>query len=157
MNCLQFDVNLILFKGDQMKVFLGGSCNPTTWRTDIAIPLLKKAGVSYFNPQVENWTQECVEIEAREKADADVLLYVIDGETRAIASMLEATEAIVSKRATVLVIIGVPFDAIIGGYSISNTEVKDLNRARIYLTDIAKRNGVKVYTDIESAVSELKQ
>lgn len=32
------------------EVFLGGSCNPTTWRTEIAIPKLKKMGISYFNP-----------------------------------------------------------------------------------------------------------
>ena len=32
------------------EVFLGGSCNPTTWRRDAAIPALHKAGVTYFNP-----------------------------------------------------------------------------------------------------------
>lgn len=31
-------------------VFLGGSCNPTTWRADTAIPELKKHGISYYNP-----------------------------------------------------------------------------------------------------------
>ena len=34
------------------EVFLGGSCNPTTWRQDIAMPLLDKNGVNYYNPQV---------------------------------------------------------------------------------------------------------
>lgn len=32
------------------EVFLGGSCNPTTWRQDIAIPTLKSLGITYFNP-----------------------------------------------------------------------------------------------------------
>lgn len=31
-------------------VFLGGSCNPTTWRQDLAIPYLQDAGVSFYNP-----------------------------------------------------------------------------------------------------------
>ena len=31
-------------------VFLGGSCNPTTWRKCIAIPYLEKHGVTYYNP-----------------------------------------------------------------------------------------------------------
>lgn len=31
-------------------VFLGGSCNPTTWRKDVAIPYLQDAGVSFYNP-----------------------------------------------------------------------------------------------------------
>lgn len=30
-------------KRTEYQVFLGGSCNPTTWRTDIAVPALKKA------------------------------------------------------------------------------------------------------------------
>ena len=32
------------------QVFLGGSCNPTTWRQDEAIPVLKSLGITYFNP-----------------------------------------------------------------------------------------------------------
>lgn len=32
------------------EVFLGGSCNPTTWRADVAIPTLQKLGISFYNP-----------------------------------------------------------------------------------------------------------
>lgn len=32
------------------EVFLGGSCNPTTWRADVAIPALKDLGISFYNP-----------------------------------------------------------------------------------------------------------
>lgn len=32
------------------EVFLGGSCNPTTWRTDTAIPELKRQGITFYNP-----------------------------------------------------------------------------------------------------------
>jgi hypothetical protein len=38
------------------KVFLGGSCNPTMWRKDVAIPAFEKFGVPFYNPQVENWS-----------------------------------------------------------------------------------------------------
>jgi len=31
-------------------VFLGGSCNPTTWRSDIAIPFFKRHNITYYNP-----------------------------------------------------------------------------------------------------------
>ena len=34
------------------QVFLGGSCHPTTWRHDDAIPYLNMRSVSYYNPQV---------------------------------------------------------------------------------------------------------
>lgn len=32
------------------EVFLGGSCNPTTWRSEIAIPTLQRLGITYYNP-----------------------------------------------------------------------------------------------------------
>lgn len=39
------------------EVFLGGSCNPTTWRADVAMPELKKLGISFYNPVRENISQ----------------------------------------------------------------------------------------------------
>jgi hypothetical protein len=36
------------------EVFLGGACNPTTWRATAAIPFLEAAGVTYYNPQVDD-------------------------------------------------------------------------------------------------------
>lgn len=37
-------------KNSDYEVFLGGSCNPTTWRKDIAVPRLSAKGIRYFNP-----------------------------------------------------------------------------------------------------------
>jgi hypothetical protein len=126
-------------------IFLGGSCNPTTWRPDIAIPLLESAGVEYYNPQVEDWGPELVAIEAAAKEEADVLLFVIDSQTRAIASMLEATEYICTGRHVVLVI-EYPSTAFTG------SELKDLGRARAYLRDVAQRHNVPVIDSIQAAV-----
>lgn len=36
----------------QHQVFLGGSCNPTTWRRVQVIPVLDQHSISYYNPQV---------------------------------------------------------------------------------------------------------
>lgn len=129
-------------------IFLGGSCNPTTWRTDVAIPLLESAGVEYYNPQVEDWSPELVEIEARAKEEADVLLFVIDSQTRAIASMLEATEYICTGRRVVLVVQEI--DHVDPSYSL--VEIKDLNRGRAYLRDVAKRHHVAVHDSVTEAV-----
>lgn len=41
------------------EVFLGGSCNPTTWRADVAIPALSKLGISYYNPVSKNILDSC--------------------------------------------------------------------------------------------------
>ncbi len=133
-------------------VFLGGSCNPTTWRMDVAIPALEAAGVSYYNPQVEDWTPELVEVEANAKAEAEVLLFVIDGETRAIASILEATEYMCTGRKVVLVIEDITDGTMIEGDKVSGRELKDLNRARAYLADVAKRSGVEEFETVKAAV-----
>ena len=54
-------------------VFLGGTCNNSTWRNKI-IPMLK---VSYFNPVVDEWTTECMAEELQQRKSCDVCLYVI--------------------------------------------------------------------------------
>lgn len=74
------------------QVFLGGSCNPTKWRFETAIPLLSKAGISYFNPQVPAWNKEFKMIEEVAKQKCDKLLFVIDAETRALYSCLEIVD-----------------------------------------------------------------
>ena len=56
------------------KVFLGGTCNESTWREEL-IPLLK---TDYFNPVVEDWTPECQAEEERQKnEECNYQLYVI--------------------------------------------------------------------------------
>lgn len=37
------------------KIFLGGTCNESTWRDRV----IKKLKIDYFNPVVEDWTPEC--------------------------------------------------------------------------------------------------
>lgn len=71
------------------EVFLGGSCNPTTWRADVAIPTLQNLGISFYNPQVSDWTPDLIELEHRAKEKARVLFFVIDSETRASAGTIE--------------------------------------------------------------------
>lgn len=76
--------------GDGPEVFLGGSCNPTTWRADVAIPTLNTLGISFYNPQVSDWTPDLIELEHRAKEKARVLFFVMDSETRATAGAIEA-------------------------------------------------------------------
>ncbi|CAF1134465.1 unnamed protein product, partial [Didymodactylos carnosus] len=73
------------------QVFLGGSCNPTTWRHDQAIPYFQSRCVSYFNPQVSQWTEDLVEIEHQAKELAPLLFFVIDQDTRALSSIIEVS------------------------------------------------------------------
>jgi len=140
-------------------IFLGGACNPSTWRKDIAIPMFKQYGLyedSYFNPQVDEWRPELVKIEAEVKRDARILLFVVGDETRGIASMIEAAEhltlAAERRQEVVLVIKEVVEGSIFGGTATSASDVKDVNRGRAYLADIAERRGFMIFKDVESAV-----
>ena len=125
-------------------VFLGGSCNPTVWRKEVAVPALEAAGVTFYNPQVDAWSEELA-VEALAKANAAVLLFVIDDKTRAIASMMEATEYICSGRRVVLVV----KDCAAGSFSAGG--LKDLNRARSYLRDLAQRHSTPVCASVAEA------
>nr|CAD7442625.1 unnamed protein product [Timema bartmani] len=86
------------------EVFLGGSCNPTTWRQDVAIPTLKSLGITYYNPQVAHWGPELIELEYQAKQNAAVLFFVIDNQTRSVAGMIEAAHISGRRQKLILVI-----------------------------------------------------
>lgn len=138
-------------------VFLGGSCDPTTWRRDIAVPKLTKYKIPFFNPQVDDWSPEFIQLEAKAKEECEVLIFVIDSKTRAIASMLEAVEYIMSNRKVVLVILNIPEGTLVDGEVVGNRQLKDLNRGRAFLCDIAARHQkhCDVFDSIEQAINHV--
>ena len=76
-----------------MKVFLGGTCNNSTWR-DRLIPLLQQNNIDFFNPVVEDWTPECQSTEEYEKEfECDHHLYVITKEMKGVFSIAEAVHS----------------------------------------------------------------
>lgn len=128
-------------------VFLGGACGDTTWRKDIAIPVLESAGVSFYNPQLGpgEWTPELIPVEAAAKLTARCQLFVITAETRGVASMIEVAELIASKRSTALCI---------EAYTGEGEDASDVNRGRVFLHDVAQRHGCFVHESIEEAARE---
>jgi hypothetical protein len=54
-------------------VFLGGTCNNSTWR----VRLIEKLKVPYFNPVVEDWTEKAQEEEDEQRKNAKFVLFVI--------------------------------------------------------------------------------
>lgn len=71
-----------------MKVFLGGTCNESTWRDEL-IPLLK---IDYFNPVVDDWTPECMEEEIYQRNVCDFCLYVITPKMTGVYSIAEVVD-----------------------------------------------------------------
>ncbi|XP_049887571.1 uncharacterized protein LOC126381971 isoform X2 [Pectinophora gossypiella] len=134
------------------EVFLGGSCNPTTWRSDIAIPMLKKMGITYFNPQVDDWSTELMEVEHRAKAAARALLFVLDSETRAVAASVEAAHLAAAPRDLLLVLRPYTRHQNIGSETIDDQEYVELSRARATLQEAVERRGLPAFTDIPAAL-----
>lgn len=135
------------------QVFLGGTADPATWRSDTVIPALEESGISYYNPQVdEQWSPELVQVEAAVKAAAEVLLFAITGDSRGVASMVEATEYICAGRTVVLVVQDIRDGLVLDGQVITGRELLDLNRARAYLRDVATRHHVAIHGDIAAAI-----
>ncbi len=90
------------------KVFLGGTCNGSTWREELK-PLLK---TPYFDPIVDDWNAECVEIESQEKAvECNQHLYVITSKMTGTYSIAEAVESAHNETKTTF------FCVIPGGFS----------------------------------------
>jgi hypothetical protein len=95
-----------------------------------------------------------VAVEQRAKVKSKLLLYVITTETRAIASMVEAAELATSGRNMVLVLTDYTADdAASRGMSVD--EMKDLNRGRAYLADVAERHKCPTFEDINNALVEV--
>jgi hypothetical protein len=72
-------------------VFLGGTCNDSTWR-DVLTALLDKNRVDVFNPVVKDWTNECRVREMEARMCSDYVLYVITPKMTGIYSIAEVVD-----------------------------------------------------------------
>lgn len=146
------------------QVFLGGSADPTTWRTDIAIPILQKEGVDFVNPQVPNWEEQdaywkalgveggIMEVEAKAKLESLALLFVFAPLTRCIATINEAVEFMMAgKQVVVIVAAYINPGQEIAGQTVTAEEAMDLNLARAELFGVAKAKGVHVFDTVAQA------
>ncbi|KAL9928411.1 NDT-like domain-containing protein raw isoform 2-T8 [Glossina fuscipes fuscipes] len=140
-----------------VEVFLGGSCNPTTWRADVAIPALKKLGISFYNPQVSDWTPDLIELEHRAKEKARVLFFVMDSETRASAGAIEVAH-IAGQNCKQLVLVLHPYKPSqrILNEHISQQEYIDLTRNQLILRELVTRRGLPVLDNIPSGLQRTK-
>jgi len=130
------------------QIFLGGACGRTTWRQQIAIPMLLDAGVTYYDPQLGygEWTTAREAAEMQAKSDAAVLLFVISSETRGVATVGEIAYYIGNGRPLALVVDDF-------GLDVPADERDDLNRGRIFIRTMAKEHGVPVFSDVAAAVA----
>lgn len=70
------------------EVFLGGTCNETTWRDE----LISKLKINYFNPIVKDWNKQAQENELKKRETCDYLLYVITPKMQGVYSIAEVID-----------------------------------------------------------------
>lgn len=71
-----------------MKVFLGGTCNNTDWRSKL-IRMLK---IGYYNPVVADWIPDCMAEEIKQRKECDYCLYVITPKMTGVYSIAEVID-----------------------------------------------------------------
>lgn len=135
------------------QIFLGGACGSSNWRTDIAIPILERAGVSYYNPQLTEgaWTPAHQYAEMDAKTAADVWLFVLNDQTRGVASIGEVAYRIGQNGKLALALNDLNENSRFEGRVPDPREIDDLNRGRVFLRAMAKTHGIPVFESIAAA------
>ena len=67
------------------KVFLGGTCNGSLWRDEV----MKKLKIDYYNPVGDEWTDEMMKEELKQREESDFCLYVLTPKMEGVFSVAE--------------------------------------------------------------------
>lgn len=122
-----------------MKVFLGGTCNGSTWRNRI-IPMLE---IEYFNPVVDDWTEACMDREILERETCDFCMYTITPKMTGVYSIAEVVDDS-NKRPEKTVLVILKRD---GDLEFKYTMWKSL----MAVAKMVFKNGGNVFDDLKSA------
>lgn len=120
------------------KVFLGGTCNGSTWRERL-IPQLP---IDHFNPVVDDWTPECMAEERKQRENCDFCLYVITPKMTGTYSIAEAVDDS-NKRPEKTVFCFLEGD---DGEYFTPGQLKSLDQVGLLIS----RNGCAVYSSLEA-------
>ena len=122
-----------------MKVFLGGTCNESTWRNRI-ISMLE---IDFFNPVVEDWTPDCMTEELRQRNLCDFCLYVITPKMTGVYSVAEVVDDS-NKRPSKTIFVRLRND---GQAMFDEGQWKSLGA----VAQMVERNGAAVFSDLKGA------
>ena len=128
-----------------MKVFLGGTCNESTWR-DRLIPMLN---IQYFNPVVEDWTEDCMKLEIEARENCAYCLYTITPKMVGVYSIAEVVDDS-NKRSGKTVFVLLPED---DGLAFSEGQLKSLKA----VARMVPPNGVRVFYSLDEVASYLNE
>jgi len=128
------------------KVFLGGTCNKSNWREKI-IEYFREEGIEYFNPVVEDWTEECMIEEIKQRKLCNFCLYGITPKMTGGYSIAEVVDDSNKKpKQTILVLMKED-----NGISFSDDQWKSLNS----VARMVENNGSLVFYSLKEAANTI--
>ena len=128
------------------RVFLGGTCNESRWRNRMSI-YLAQSGLTYFNPDVDDWDEDAQANELRERESCDFCLYTITPKMAGVYSIAEAVDDSNKRPSqTVLVLLRDDEDA-----KFTEGQWKSLGA----VARMVKRNGGMVFDDLKMAAVKM--
>lgn len=119
------------------RVFLGGTCNESTWRDE----LIKMLEIDHFNPIVEDWDSWAQRREVYEREHCDFVLYVITPLMTGSYAIAEAVDDS-NKRPDKTVFCILSIDA---GESFTTGQLKSLRM----VSAMIENNGGTVFNNLE--------
>jgi len=121
------------------KVFLGGTCNESTWRNRIILML----DIDYFNPVVPDWTEDCMEEEIRQRESCDFCLYTITPKMTGVYAIAEVVDDS-NKRPDKTILVLLRDD---GDQKFTKGQWKSLGA----VAKMVRKNGGQVFDNLKSA------
>lgn len=126
-----------------MKVFLGGTCGDSTWRSKLTPHLT----IDYFDPVVDDWNEEAYQEELRQREECDFCLYFITPNMEGVYSIAEVIDDS-NKRPEKTVFIYVKRE---GDKTFTTAQTKSLDK----VGEMVKANGGNCFTDVGDLVKFL--
>lgn len=124
------------------RVFLGGTCNESTWRNQMMVHLSDE-GMEYFNPVVDDWNDDAQANELRERETCDLCLYTITPKMTGTYSIAEVVDDS-NKRPEKTVLVLLRDD---GDEKFTEGQWKSLGA----VARMVKRNGGLVFDNLKNA------
>jgi hypothetical protein len=128
-----------------MKVFLGGTCNESTWRER----LISMLQIDYFNPIVDDWNEAAQQREVKERETCDFCLCTITPRMTGVYSIAEIVDDS-NKRPNKTVLVLLQKD---GSYMFDEGQWRSLRAVGRMVTE----NGGHVFYDLLTAADFLNK
>lgn len=133
-------------------VFLGGTCNGSLWRGSME----DKLKIDSFNPVVDDWTEECMAEEIKQRESCDFCLYVITPRMTGTYSIAEAVDDS-NKRPEKTIFAIAQYDESFGDDNDQITYEDHVIKSLRQVGKMVESNGGKYFTNLNDVVEYLNK